>query len=70
MYVMRKSTLTEIEQLRTNYGFTGGKVWFFSSLSPSVTSIMDGCRIIWQLLKSRKRYVSLKVNTTIRKHLV
>lgn len=44
MYVMRKLKLTEIEELRIKYGFTGGKVWFFSSLSPSITSVMDGCR--------------------------
>ena len=54
MYVMRKLKLTEIEELRTNYGFAGGKVWFFSSLSPSVTSVLHGYRIIWQSLKSGK----------------
>ena len=69
MHVMRKLKLTEIEELRTNYGFAGGKVWFFSSLSPSVTSVLHGYRIIWQSLKSGKRYVSLKVNETIRQHL-
>lgn len=69
MYVMRKLKLTEIER---NLGQTmglQGKVWFFSSLSPSVTSVLDGYRIIWQSLKSGKRYVSLKVNETIKKHL-